>query len=67
MSHAKGFSVKVGHYWLEPKEGVLVIACSPPKLGQLQVFFVNQTRGHKLFNGPKFSINVAPSVTNIWT
>jgi hypothetical protein len=35
MSHVKGFSNKIGHYWLEPKDGVILTALSPPKLGKI--------------------------------
>jgi hypothetical protein len=66
LSHIKGFPMQTGHYWHEPKEGVFVLASSPPKLGQMTTFFT-RPKASKNFQGSKFTIDVAPSVTDMWT
>lgn len=63
----KGYQLPIGHYWYEGTEGVIVVASSPPKLGQFSTFFVNQNKGAKFFNGQRFICDLTPSVTDKWT
>lgn len=67
LTVARCYQFPVGHYWFEPKSGILVAANSPPKLGQMHTFFLLQDKGPKSFHGPRFSIDVSPSVTDMWT
>jgi hypothetical protein len=63
LTHVKGFMQSAGHYWYH--NGVLVIAASPPKLGSFFTFFLE--RGPKSLPGPRFNIDLSPSVTDNWT
>jgi hypothetical protein len=63
LTHVKGFMQSAGHYWYH--NGVLVIAASPPKLGLFYTFFLE--RGPKSLPGPRFNIDLSPSVTDNWT
>jgi hypothetical protein len=67
LSNVKSYQFNVGHYWYEPNDGILVLACSPPKLGQFQTFFLFQNKGTKHFQGPRFQVDISPSVTDCWT
>ncbi|CAG9322635.1 unnamed protein product [Blepharisma stoltei] len=67
FSNIRGYQINIGHYWFEPSDGVLVVAASPPKLGQIDTFFVYQDKGPKFFHGPRFFIDINPSVTDKWT
>lgn len=67
FSNVRGYQINIGHYWFEATEGILVVSSSPPKLGQIDTFFVYQDKGPKMFNGPRFSIDISPSVTDKWT
>lgn len=67
FSSVRNYRFNIGHYWFEPSLGVLLAANSPPKLGQIHSFFLHQDRGSKYFHGPRFSIDVSPSVTDKWT
>ena len=64
LVHLKTCAVNVGHYWYEPESGVVLVASQPPKLGLMNSYFVHSA---KAFEGEKFFIDVAPSVTNRWT
>lgn len=59
----KDFGENIGHYWLLYEPFTLVIAESPPKLGQMQVYFLTE----KVTKGCKLLIDVSPSITNQWT
>mmetsp|Transcript_2603 Transcript_2603/g.5893 ORF Transcript_2603/g.5893 Transcript_2603/m.5893 type:complete len:645 (+) Transcript_2603:1348-3282(+) len=63
LTHVKGFMQTAGHYWYH--QGVLIIAASPPRLGTFITFFLN--RGPKSLPGPRFNIDLTPSVTDNWT
>lgn len=67
LTSVKIYSMAIGHYWYSSNDGIIIVACSPPKLGQFCTFFVNQNKGSKLFNGPKFSLDLSPCVTDKWT
>ncbi len=67
LTSVKHNSISIGHYWYEPIEGIFVTACSPPKLGGMHTFFMNQNKGPKYFQGPRFSVDLTPSVTDNWT
>ena len=67
FSSVRNYKFSIGHYWFEPNLGVLLAANSPPKLGQIHSFFLHQDKGSKYFHGPRFSIDVSPSVTDKWT
>lgn len=66
ITSVKSYPVSVGHYWYSSIEGIIVLSLSPPKLGQFWSFFVNQNKGSKMFNGPKFSLDLTPCVTDKW-
>ena len=56
-----------GHYWYSSKDRVLLVALSPPKLGQFLTFFFNSNENSKILNGVKFTLDLTPCVTDKWT
>ena len=60
----KEFGEKVGHYWFLEEGSVVVIAEPPPRLGLMNMYFVQSER---VVKGPKLLIDVSPSITNQWT
>lgn len=56
-----------GHYWYSLKDRVLIVALSPPKLGQFITFFFNSNDSKKVVSGVKFNLDLTPCVTDKWT
>ena len=67
LSSVKVYQLNIGHYWYSSTEAILLVSLSPPKLGQFCTFFLNQNKGSKQFNGPRFNLDLAPCVTDKWT
>ena len=61
----KQYQMSVGHYWFSGRDSILVVALSPPKLGQFCSFFLNHHG--KTIQGVKFNLDLAPCVTDKWT
>ena len=67
LSNVRGYQFQIGHYWFESDSGILMASSSPPKLGEFNSFFMYQSKGPKYFHGPKFHLDLSPSVTDKWT
>lgn len=67
IASIKQHQMNPGHYWYSSKDRVLLVALSPPKLGQFLTFFFNVNDNSKAQNGVKFNLDLTPSVTDKWT
>ena len=61
----KHYQMTIGHYWYSGRDSILLVALSPPKLGQFCSFFLNHHG--KSVPSVKFSLDLAPCVTDKWT
>ena len=63
----KSTSVAIEAYWFDAKSGLLVVAKSGSKPGQMLTFRLNDAKTVKRLEGPKFALEVGTSRPIVWS